>query len=439
MCKVNVIARSFEKNENNEAGFEPSVIADDLKIMSGKAAGICYSSDSYLDEGIKDVEKARKRSEFNAKSGHYSVYEHGHVSFIIHCSKAVAMVLNSTRLYATSEKSARYTFMKAETQLENDMYSKWKGIFIKLISAYYDSILNEKDIEKLAMENARYMISVFTETSMEFTVPFGRAILLCEWLDDFANWCNFTIEHEEEINREEITTMNRIYLGRLAKECIDVAAGIREAIGIDAENPIIKDHKNMGIELFSFVNSMRVAKNINTPCSIAKVISSTKKDYYGNIYTSNYRASFASIAQLQRHRTLTVELDIGDTLECYIPDIIKSTPYEREWVNDFYKLIDNGVCPQSVLMNVTEEGRFEDFVLKCKERLCSRAQYETMRIVQRQVQEFLLASVNLCTINKYLLGTMVDKDGTVHNRCKFDGYTCKEPCKFVKAGYIRNV
>ena len=151
-------------------------IYDDNLILAGKAAGICYMSDTYLSEGIQNKDAALKRANNCLKSGHTSVFEHGHVTFMIRCSKMVAMILNSTNLYNTSEKSARYTKMEAATNIEKELYDKWNEIFLKLIRAY--DVASGTQAEKLAMENARYMLSIDTMTTMEYTVPFGRALLL---------------------------------------------------------------------------------------------------------------------------------------------------------------------------------------------------------------------------------------------------------------------
>ena len=43
--------------------------------------------------------------------------------------KIIAMILNSTEFYTTSEKSARYTLMKPETEREAMLYEKWQKIF----------------------------------------------------------------------------------------------------------------------------------------------------------------------------------------------------------------------------------------------------------------------------------------------------------------------
>ena len=191
--KVSVIARTYEVPDGSKEVYKnilphnPKLFKSDMKIFAGKSAGICYMPDTYLSEGIQNEEAAIKRSANNAKSGHYSVYEHGHVTFLIETNKMVAMVLNSMKLYSTSEKSARYTLMKPETELEEVMYNKWREKLKPVISAFYSDKKSEKDIEKLANENARYMISVFTPTVIEYTIPYNRAVLLCSWLNKLSD------------------------------------------------------------------------------------------------------------------------------------------------------------------------------------------------------------------------------------------------------------
>mgnify|MGYP000190534559 CR=1 FL=1 len=47
------------------------------------------------------------------------------------------------------------------------------------------------------------------------------------------------------------------------------------------------------------------------------------------------------------------------------------------------------IYPQGTLVSVTEQGLFEDFVLKSKERMCGRAQLEIMRITEQLTQKFV--------------------------------------------------
>ena len=46
----------------------------DNLILAGKAAGICYMSDTYLSEGIQNKDAALKRANNCLKSGHTSVF-----------------------------------------------------------------------------------------------------------------------------------------------------------------------------------------------------------------------------------------------------------------------------------------------------------------------------------------------------------------------------
>jgi hypothetical protein len=162
----------------------------------------------------------------------------------------------------------------------------------------------------------------------------------------------------------------------------------------------------------------------------------TKRSYYGDVYVDNYNCSYATLAQEIRHRTLHYQIFKFNGFNCcYIPKIIKHTPYENEWINDYNNLIKNGTISQCTLVDIIEEGRFEDWLLKAKERLCSRSQLEICDITRHQVEKFIFHNNNLCYQNKLLLENMVstnifERDNIrVLPKCKTCGYTCKEPCK----------
>ncbi len=438
--KVELVARTIEKADH-PFEFDPNHVNKDIKVIGGKAAGICYAPDDYLSEGIQDSEKALKRASFNAKSGHYSVFEHNHLTFTVECSKAMAMVLNSTRLYSTSEKSARYTKMHLETEFERDFYGKWIGIFTDLIKVYNKN-LNDKDVEKLAMENARYLTSVFTPTFLMFTVPSDRAVLLPGWLDELA--ANIVKAKLMLTKYDGNTKIFEVYYDRIAKESVELAQLIRDAIG-ETDTPTLKDHKNIGIQFFDSIKLLNYIENNNEKNieaeSVVNAINNNLigKEYYGDVYKSYYNASFASVAQIQRHRTTQVSIEVGNPNNVYIPKIIRETPYEEEWVKDFKTLVEHGVCPQAMLVIVEEKGSFNDFVLKCKERLCARTQLETMEIARDQVEEFNRNKHDLSYYNQYELKKMIDSNNKVKIRCQFDGYICNEPCNRVKSNYIRNI
>lgn len=458
MQKVDIVNITKEIEDS----IDPKLIKKSMKIIAGKAAGICYMPDDYLSEGIQDEEKAIKRADGVAKSGHYSVYEHGHISFIIHTSKMMAMILNSMGLYSTSEKSARYTSMIPETKIEVDMYKKWSDKFYNLIKAYSGDLLTSREIEKLSMENARYMISVFTPTVMEYTLPYNRVLLMIGWLRDLSNTINSvtTLANKSTMFSKRITNPYNKYpyfYNRIASEALELADLL--AIKVDGNIPDLEDHKSIGIEFIRTIgyiekNNIETKKMSNLGASFIEDSfkdSYDKKEYYGDMYISKYKASFAEVAQAERHRTLHYNIDLPSILTVYVPKIIRGSRLEEEWIGDYNILINNNIIPQGTLLDVTESGRFEDFVLKCKERLCARAQLEITEVTVDQVKKFAMNSRNnMCTLNKKLVQRMIrgthDLDYNnldsiiVETRCRFCDYTCKEPCKLVnsRSNYFRN-
>jgi len=117
-------------------------------------AGICLMPDDYLSQGIQNEASSLKRAEGTVNSGHHSVYDHAHMTLTIEgIPKILAMLLNSTEDYVTSEKSARYTVLKPETEAELVLYEKWIVKFTDLISKTYPNI-DPKMVNKLALEKA---------------------------------------------------------------------------------------------------------------------------------------------------------------------------------------------------------------------------------------------------------------------------------------------
>lgn len=101
----------------------------------------------------------------------------------------LAMVLNNEKQYNASEKSARYTNIGESpniSALEKKLYTKWIQIFKDEIAKEYGDQFNEKKIEKLAQENARYFVSVFVPTREILTVPFGQLNRIAIWLDSLS-------------------------------------------------------------------------------------------------------------------------------------------------------------------------------------------------------------------------------------------------------------
>lgn len=436
MQTLKIVARTFDITDNGRIITDncssPDRIEHDMTLLGGKMAGICYMPDDYLSEGIQNEEKSLKRAAGNKKSGHYSVFEHGSISFILETNKMMAMILNSLGVYSTSEKSGRYTVMKASSELEQKLYDKWKSIFKHIISGYYnvgsyesgdivESLpkcvdMDEKSIEKLAQENARYMLSIFTPTTMAYTVSYKQALMIPQWLNNLADISESKYK----------TTTDTMFYHQLYLDCKVLAGLISNAIKANSDELVLHDHKSQSIRFIQF--------------------GELPKEVISDSYTLRYKASLACVAQLQRHRSIRYRINIDNIINnpIYVPDIILGTPYEKIWRNDQQLLKDNGIVTQAISVDVAEQGIVEDFYLKCLERLCSRAQLEIQNNTIESLYKFSenhrnLSDDNTLLITRFLKFNDDDKTYEAVPRCCNERYTCKEPCKYGKDGLNRNI
>ena len=349
--------------------------------FSGKSAGICYMPDSMDTLFSEPTEKTEKRAKGTLDSGHHSVF--GHVTYNLSLEgipKILAMILNNEKMYNTSEKSARYTKMEP-SEKEEKLYEKWIDIYQKEILKEYPNI-DEKKVKKLAMENARYLISVFTPaTIMEYTVNFGQLNYIAHWFENF-------------IRDAEDTAFNA-KLKKVFKE-------FNEKISDLLVPELNSDVKGRTLSLF--------AKR-------------KRGEEFGENYCVNYQGTFAELAQAQRHRTLSYEITIPDEHRYFVPPIIKETALEEEWLKDISSLNDE--FPQGLLLDINERGTVENFVMKCQERLCGAAQLE----IALQTKEIL---------DRYMENTKDSKKEIYEYlvpyskgaRCTFPNFKCSKMCIF---------
>ena len=364
---------------------------DEAVDFSGKSAGICYLPDTVETLFAEAPEKTQRRADGNIKSGHHSVFGHPTYNLCLEgIPKILAMILNNEKIYNTSEKSARYTHMEPSPQ-EKELYEKWIEIFKEQILTQYPKFENKRAL-KLAQENARYLISVFTPaTVMEYTVNFGQLNYIINWAKDYIK------------NAEENTFS--IKLKETFKEFLAAMPDL-EIEGLDSRN------KNRNFSLFA------QRKNRN--------------EEFGENYSVTYLASFAQLAQAQRHRTLSYEMTLLDEPKYYVPPIIAETNLEKEWLKDISSLKE--FFPQGMLVQVNERGTIENFVLKCMERLCGFSQLEIMQETKNIMNKYLEATKDKPELYQYLLPYSRGA------RCTFPGWKCDSPCVF--GGYgamIRNI
>ena len=201
MVTINTIGVS--KEIDGESGVQ---LTDELTFLSGKYAGTCYAADGYETIRTQEPQKALRRAENTAQNGHHSVFQHSMVTMEIQCPKIIAMLLNSIGVSNTSEKSARYTKMKPQSEKEAILYEKWHDILKQQIEALYPEKFSEREADKLAYENARYMLSVFCPTSMVYSLPFRNIFYVMDWAEQMRDQLNgqadaFSRRLAEELSR----------------------------------------------------------------------------------------------------------------------------------------------------------------------------------------------------------------------------------------------
>lgn len=352
---------------------------EEVLEFSGQEAGICYMPDT-IDTLLNEPnEKTIKRANGTLKSGHHSVFGHASYNFVFEeIPKILAMMLNNEKVYNTSEKSARYTKMNPSEE-EKELYEKWIKIYNDKIHEVYPNI-DEKSTIKLAQENARYLISIFTPAStMGYSVDFRQLNYLIHWSEQFVK-----NEEENEFNK-------------LLKPVLNDFASELSEFKINELNSDVKNRK------FSFFAERE------------------RKEEWGENYSVNYYATFAQLAQAQRHRTLYYEVTLPEEKKFFVPYIIRGTQLENEWLKDINSLADK--FPQGMMIKINERGTVEKFVEKCQERLCGCAQLEiavqTLEILEKYLQNTKNTNEEVYNyLSKYSKGA----------RCTFPGFKCARPC-----------
>lgn len=368
---------------------------DEALKLAGKIAGVCYDKEGFNHLLNEDIKKTNRRIDMTINNGHHSVYDHINISFNMqNIPKMLAMVLNNEHQYTTSEKSARYTpVVRGENNIitlnEEKLYNKWMEIFKIKIKERYGNVFNDIKIQKLAQENARYLVTVFMPTQMIYTTSLRQINYLASWMIDYIKNHN----------------SNNLFEKRLALAMDELIVELDNLNVLDER--LMKNEKSRKLSLFG--------KNLNL-----------EREYFGDSYTTTYKGTFAEYAQAQRHRTLDYQLEMLDKKEYFIPPIIMDDDkLVLEWINDMNIVKD--ITPQGELVRISEKGKYDDFILKCKERLCSAAQLEIMM----QTKETLLKYKQALEESNHPLQYDI-KNYTKGARCTFKDFNCSADCKFLE-------
>lgn len=256
--------------------------------LSGKIAGICYDKEGFSHLENEKEEKTMRRVNMTLNNGHHSVYDHILINFNLqNLPKILAMVLNNEHQYTTSEKSARYTpVVKKEgsiiTEEEERLYNKWVDIFKIKIKSQYKNIYNDAKIQKLAQENARYLVTVFMPTQMIYSTSLRQINYIASWMQNYI----------------ENADMNNAFDKKLSSSMQEFLEGLYDINVL--EEGLMKNEKSRSLSLFG--------KDLDK-----------KEEHFGDVYSTLYKASFAFLAQAHRHRTLDYQMEMLEEKEYFIP------------------------------------------------------------------------------------------------------------------------
>lgn len=361
--------------------------------FSGKAAGICYDKEGFRHLITEDSEKTQNRIKRTLDTGHDSVYDHSFVTINIeNIPKMLAMVLNNEHQYTTSEKSARYTPVEKSdeiTETEANLYNKWLDILKIKIKEKYGDKFDDSRIDKLAQENARYFVTVFMPTKMLYTTSFRQLNYITSWMMDYIN----------KTRKDSSDPFEK----RLANSMMSFIENIYELKAIDGR--LLDNDKNRSLSIFGH--------------DLDKV-----ETHFGDVYSTVYLGSYAQYAQTHRHRTLDYQLERLEEKSYFVPPIIEDDNLlVDEWLSDMEKVKD--LSPQGELVRISEVGKYGDFILKAKERLCTYAQLEIMQQTKKTLEQYKQSLKE----KKHPLYQDIrgyDKGA----RCTFPDYGCNSECNF---------
>lgn len=384
--KIGLLPNRFRK-ENGTFDKERAL------ILSGKIGGVCYDKEGFDHINEEPLNKTERRIERTLNNGHHSVY--GHISVSLNISnipKILAMVLNNEKEYNTSEKSARYTPVTTSVNSiistkEIELYNKWLEIFKIKIQLHYPNSFSETKIRSLAQENARYLITVFMPTQMVYTTSLRQLNYIASWMMEYINKADKTNAFERKLAQamqEFITELDSLNL---------------------LEERLLTNDKNRKLSLFG--NNLK-----------------DTKDVFSYPYYTTYNGSFAQLAQAQRHRTIDYQMEMIPQNGFFIPPILLDDKVlVDEWLNDMNSVAN--ITPNGQLVTIAETGTYDNFILKCKERLCTAAQLEIANQTRNTLLRYKKALEDSCSplaqdIEKYSHGA----------RCTFPDYACHEQCHF---------
>ena len=281
---------------------------------------------------------------------------------------------------------------------EGELYTKWLDILTPIILKKYPNLYNKDaknpmlKIQKLAQENARYFVSIFTPTTtMGYTVSLRQLNYILYMMKDYIHTC-------------DNNTFNQKLVPYL-KEFISLF----DDYVVDG---LIPKGKNRKLSLFGD------KKYFDAP------------DIFSYVYQTSFYASFSCMAQNHRHRSEHSFIYLLNEFKFYTPEIIEDNEeLKKEWENDMKSIAT--MYPQGILIKIVQTGNLDTLLLKAKERACGQAQLEIMRHTIETMNKFKELSI--------YGDILADTTNNATAKCLFKNSACSSPCPFGAKQFERKI
>lgn len=151
-----------------------------------------------------------------------------------------------------------------------------------------------------------------------------------------------------------------------------------------------------------------------------------KPNDFGATINYNSQLSFSGVAQGLRHRTVDFQIKVPTEFSCFIPEFIKGTPYEKEFLMDINKV--RNLYPQGQMLDVNLNASLKNIIeFMGKERACERAQQEIENwYVNQLVPNIVNGLENRPEYEKEY--TLLRSRYLNRCRCAYPDYHCPNPC-----------
>lgn len=303
--------------------------------FSGKIAGMIAADKKNFREILSEpYSETLDRAENNLESNHHGIFGHQCVTLLIEdAPKILTMVLSSAGLFNVSENLSSFTEVKT-SGLEEELYRKWQAIFYSDVVPKAFLNRSDEELKVLSLFYAQYLISIFaSSTNLAYTTSVKRLNYIIGWMEDYI------------ANSQALTLFE--------KRLIAVFVEFIREFDKNYIIPGLTDPNNREFSLFG---------------------TRERATEWGENYSYSYNGSFLQLAQAQIHRKIHYEFrfispsePICNRATFYVPEIIRDSEHEEEWLNDATLLMRE--YPQGMMVRINERGTLEDFALKCSKTL----------------------------------------------------------------------